>query len=469
MKRFISVFDKYTKVKLLWQNKMGEVCLVKHISLEVFRVIKVINKEHSISNRMMWEAHILRNLCHPGIPIIYDIEEDDDNIYIIEEYISGESLKSYISNNRNISDRELLTHFVHLCEIVNYLHSLEPHGVLHLDIKPDNILVSEDGIRLIDFGNSIYKGQRADMCVGTKGFAATEQYCSTVLDERADIYGLGAVLLYMFTQDTGVDAIDTICDRHIKKVITKCLKDNPRERYKSVKELIGDIETIYNNTNRQLSLSIAVIGAKRGAGATYVALRLVKQLRTVGINAIYEEHNNSKDMAKLLEYHKAVLNHEGMCTIRGCPVKPEFNHAVNVNNVKKYNVYVCDYGAYTADMELSADIVLMICGNAEYDIAGAKNVIDVLAKKCRLVCIVNHADSPDIILRSRLEYGEVFGINERNINRKLGTVVFRLIHPDCNGSIKNVWRRMCESISMEVFEKKKDRKKAQDNIHNGCM
>ena len=100
------------------------------------------------------EVTSLRNLKHPNIPIIYDIEEDEDYYYIIEEFIEGESLRAYRLNHGFITESKVLDFTIQLCDVIDTLHSSK-ESILYLDLKPNNIIICKDVLKLIDFGAAI--------------------------------------------------------------------------------------------------------------------------------------------------------------------------------------------------------------------------------------------------------------------------------------------------------------------------
>ena len=97
------VFDKYKIIRLLGKGAFGQVYLAEHINLKVYRALKCIRRCPEYNGFHTREADILKNLRHPSIPIIYDIEEKDDCVCIIEEFVEGMSLKSRINNNIGIT------------------------------------------------------------------------------------------------------------------------------------------------------------------------------------------------------------------------------------------------------------------------------------------------------------------------------------------------------------------------------
>lgn len=98
------------------------------------------------------EADLLKDLKHPGIPLIYDIDEDDTTLYIVEEYIPGESLDRMMVHPENISQELILKIGFELCDILDYLHHTAPYPILYQDLKPEHIIVCGNQVKLIDFG-----------------------------------------------------------------------------------------------------------------------------------------------------------------------------------------------------------------------------------------------------------------------------------------------------------------------------
>lgn len=220
-------------VRLVAQTEHSVVYLVRHRQLSVYRIAKLVAKSNADYERILREADIIKNLKHTCIPLVYDVEEDSDSICIIEEYISGNSLAEYIANNE-ISVHQIVLLSIKICEALEYLH--EEAGVMHLDLKPSNIMVrgfcaDEYDVCLIDFDSSALLAEAAEhqktegaACrientgvkpYGTVGFAAPEQYCAAgrqlgfpedaqespqELTQRSDIYSMGMLLLYMLSE-----------------------------------------------------------------------------------------------------------------------------------------------------------------------------------------------------------------------------------------------------------------------------
>ena len=162
-------------------------------------------------------------LEHQGLPRY--ISKTDDGILM--EYVDGETLTERMTRNPSYFSQKNTKKFIlQLLDVVSYLHA---HQVLHLDLKPDNILLTriDSDVKLIDLG-CCYTDTFIDTQGHTKGYAAPEQLHGGVTDERTDIYAIGKIL----EQIPGSQIYN--------KVIARCTADNPAERYQTVGQLQKD-------------------------------------------------------------------------------------------------------------------------------------------------------------------------------------------------------------------------------------
>ena len=109
-------------------------------------------KAFSIMKHFRREALVLKELRHPGIPIVYDVEEDEFYSYLIEEYLEGESLYDLVKKQGHLSQELTISYGIQLSCIMSYLHLAGPNPILHLDLQPKNLLLCHDTLKLIDFG-----------------------------------------------------------------------------------------------------------------------------------------------------------------------------------------------------------------------------------------------------------------------------------------------------------------------------
>ena len=152
MSYFLS--DRYETQDVLYETSHTRVVLVRALDTGDLHVIKGIRKDPTTPEHFFLEASLLQDLSHPGIPILLETEEDESYFYIVEEYIYGDSLDQYLLYHQNISQDTFLQFAMQLCEIIRYLHTHDPYPILHLDLKPDHIIVCGNQLKLIDFGNA---------------------------------------------------------------------------------------------------------------------------------------------------------------------------------------------------------------------------------------------------------------------------------------------------------------------------
>lgn len=184
---------------------LGVVYRAYHVRLQKYVVLKKIKVDKMSYSRFRIEVDTLKQLRHAYLPNVYDYIESDGDIYTVMDYISGYDLKAYMESGTRFTEQELIKWLRQLCSVLSYLHSQNP-PIIHSDIKPDNILIDENGnVCLIDF--NIAGGQGL-----TKEYASPEQYSwfnmymsgypgieNYAIDGRSDIYSLGATFYYLMT------------------------------------------------------------------------------------------------------------------------------------------------------------------------------------------------------------------------------------------------------------------------------
>ncbi|TDT63285.1 serine/threonine-protein kinase [Fonticella tunisiensis] len=243
---------KYEVIRVLGQGGMGIVYLCVNKRLGNLWAIKEIKNELKERIDFLAEPNILKKLSHPGIPRIVDIFNEGDNLYIVEDYIEGETLEKLVLREGRLSRERIYDIASELCDILSYLHSFNP-PIIYRDLKPSNIIISPDGkAKLIDFGISrIYKeNQSSDtILMGSRGYAAPEQYTGVQSNKQTDIYGLGATLYFMASGEVPPMVIDISRDKNnidenLGKIIEKAMRTNISERYSTVEELKHELNVL---------------------------------------------------------------------------------------------------------------------------------------------------------------------------------------------------------------------------------
>ena len=240
------------------ENKKG-IFLVRHIETGQIYVEKVLTQyDKSIYD---W----LRQSKLPYIPQIYECMEDDGTLYLIEEYIQGITLETYIEQFGCLDLDAAGRVIEYLCRTLEKLHEHVP-PVVHRDIKPTNVMLQGDfkkgqgivSVYLIDFNTARVfdtERNRDTELIGTRGFAAPEQYGFSQSDARTDIYGLGVLLNYMLC---GKLIQDGIYEDHpeVSQVIRKATQIDPEKRYQTAGELLDAVQQsmIFNAYTDNVSL-----------------------------------------------------------------------------------------------------------------------------------------------------------------------------------------------------------------------
>lgn len=217
----------------------------------------VIVKELYHANKEIYEK--LHTINSEFLPAIYAVtEEEDEKIAVIEEFIEGDTLDVFMAKSN--ADAALKLNLAgQLCEAIEVIHSFEP-PVIHRDIKPSNIIVTATGrLKLIDFDSSrIYEEGRKEsdtLLLGTKEYAAPEQFGFAQTDVRSDIYSLGIVL-----REMNITFDNSEKDRKWSHIIEKCTMFDPKERFKSIQEIKAHMSRLTcNKGNRRLITATTVL------------------------------------------------------------------------------------------------------------------------------------------------------------------------------------------------------------------
>lgn len=253
-----NIFDgRYNITKVLGKGGMGKVYLSQNIRLGTLWAIKEIRKENKNKVDFLAEPNILKKLDHPAVVKIFDFDEDEDNIYIVEEFVEGISIEDELKNVKSIEEKIIVQWAKEICGALIYLHNLKPNPIIYRDMKPSNIMITKNNkVKIIDFGIAREYKSHADSdttYIGTRGYAAPEQYGTSQTDGRTDIYSLGVTLYHMAT---GLGPNDPPYDimpiRKLKEnlsegleyIIEKCTRPNPKERYQSAELLLSDLNNI---------------------------------------------------------------------------------------------------------------------------------------------------------------------------------------------------------------------------------
>lgn len=261
---------RYEILEHIGSGGMADVYKARCHKLNRYVAIKVLRSEYNdddaLVHRFTKEAQSTAGLNHPNIVNIYDAGYELGIHYIVMELAEGMTLKRYIRRYGRLSARETVDFSIQIASGIQAAHE---HHIIHRDIKPQNILVSDSGkIKVTDFG--IAKAATGDTIasstMGSVRYLSPEQARGGYSDERSDIYSLGITMYEMATGKVPFDGENTVAIAlmHIKdeitpprcyfpdiplsleKIILKCTMKHPEERYQNAEDLIEDLKKVFS-------------------------------------------------------------------------------------------------------------------------------------------------------------------------------------------------------------------------------
>ena len=253
----------YKIIKKINAGGMGVVYKAENLKLRRLVALKflvpALCADPSIKKRFLHEAQIISALDHINIGTIYDFDESyDGQIYIAMAFYDGESLKSRLRSVR-LTREEAINIIIQIAQGLAKAHN---QGILHRDIKPGNVLITNEGIvKIIDFGLAKYANEtgmtRTGSTLGTLAYMSPEQVQNEPVDERTDIWSLGVMFYEMLTGkrpfegDNEAALIYAILTRepddilrqdpNLNRIVRKLLEKNPQKRFKRVNSFIDDL------------------------------------------------------------------------------------------------------------------------------------------------------------------------------------------------------------------------------------
>ncbi len=257
-----SVIDnKYEILKQIGKGGMSTVYLAMDKRLNKQWAVKEINKAANDKNNevvvqsLLAEANLMKRLDHPSLPRIVDIIDNGRTIYVIMDYIEGESLDKILNTNGPQPQALVVEWAKQLCDVLSYLHNQKP-PIIYRDMKPANIMLKPEGnLKLIDFGiaREYKQNNMTDtVSLGTRGYAAPEQFGGMgQTDARTDIYCLGVTLYHLLTgQNPAEPPYELYPIRQwnpslssgLEYIVQKCTQLNPDDRYQNCDELMYALE-----------------------------------------------------------------------------------------------------------------------------------------------------------------------------------------------------------------------------------
>ena len=237
--------------------------LKRHVAIKVLR--DDVSMDAQSRRQFRTEYQAVGMLSHPNIRAVYDVVSSGDTEYIVMEYVDGINLKQYLKKKGALSWKEVLHFSTQIAKALSHAHS---KGIIHMDIKPQNVILPKDGtVKIADFGialleESMDNNEGAEEAIGSIHYISPEQARGETVDARTDIYSLGVVMYEMLTGRIPFDgdSVAEVAVKHftvmpdapsflnpeippeLEDITIRAMQPNPADRYPSAEEMLADLE-----------------------------------------------------------------------------------------------------------------------------------------------------------------------------------------------------------------------------------
>jgi len=329
-------FGRYEVISEIGRGSMGVVYKAHDPNLDLTIALKVLRQDRMSSDafmkRFLSEAKALGRLDHPNIIRVYNVDEDQGNVYIAMEFIEGESLNDVIQRKR-FTVEEIIEIGSTVAETLDYAHR---QGIIHRDIKPSNILVRSDGrLKITDFGiahiedTAAPKQTQAGEILGTPAYMSPEQVLSQQVDGRSDIFSLGVILYELsagrmpftgqnlaaiFNAITQIEPVpvhegNPDIPNDVSTIISKCLQKNPDHRFRSGHELLNALKACLKKEGTAAPSAIPA-AQKKPKGRSLIAAAAIIIATGLGLVSYYVMAPKTETSPVQDKAYPAVLNIE---------------------------------------------------------------------------------------------------------------------------------------------------------------
>jgi eukaryotic-like serine/threonine-protein kinase len=257
------IIGKYLITEIIGKGGWSIVYKGMHTKLNMPVAIKMLKHNMAMDadflEEFQNEARTIGNLNHENIVKVYDIENLYRTVFIVMEYLEGDSLEHIIKDSGPLPYSVALDILIQVCSGLSYAHQ---RGIIHRDVKPGNIFLQNSGrAKLVDFGLACARGTRGDRVVGTPKYLSPEQIKGWPVDERSDIYSLGITFFRILTGQEAFPVMDiaTLLQMQLRydlpdpcqyvpelpaelvNFLATATKKMPEERYQNIDQVLADL------------------------------------------------------------------------------------------------------------------------------------------------------------------------------------------------------------------------------------
>ncbi len=376
--------DNYQIIKKIGSGGSSEVYLAKHNRLDMLCAIKVMEKKKNQFIDGKKEAFLLRDLNHPKIPRIIDVLEDYENIYIVMEYCEGSNLREKIDRYGAMEYEKISYIANQIADALSFLHKKEP-AIIYRDLKPSNIIINDDyDVMLIDMGicrNYDVNKEDDTRYIGSRKYAAPEQFGIHQTSIQTDIYSFGLLLYYLYTAEDYIDIEDSkkwrkfsgVKATKLKNAIIKSISLESQDRHKNIDEFIKDafisnkvypetamlnkdsfaIAHSYQNKKEAAfytKINIGIMGLNSGVGASHIAISMARVLAEMNYKVKVFDVSNKGQLSNLYAFNKGYLAFEKSKVksfkYHGFEVISEENPSFTKLLSQDYEIGIFDFGSH---------------------------------------------------------------------------------------------------------------------------
>jgi serine/threonine-protein kinase len=259
--------------------KAQDLMLERPVALKILK--KELSDDLSFQNRFRQEARASARLIHPNIVTTFDFGYDRDRLFIVMEYVKGKELNELMSADEKIVIKDAINYLQQACRGLAYAHQ---QGFVHCDIKPQNLMVSDEKVlKIADFGisralDTVSRGEQTDVVWGSPYYISPEQAAGKAPSPATDIYALGVVAYEMFSgklpfeaensaelarmhrmeSPTPLNEVNPHIPDDLNKIVMRCLEKEPKSRFATAEELEETLSLIKVPTETSVPQPIAV-------------------------------------------------------------------------------------------------------------------------------------------------------------------------------------------------------------------